>query len=152
MSPRSKKEYIEVTSLRYKKASRKRKPAILDEFCAICQCHRKHAIRVLYVFGVRPKLLRFSFALFKNQIIFRSIPRCHYSSLISGFFHSEKGTRARLFHPPVEGKLIRGFKGLDVGDRVRIELIGTDAGRRFINFVRAGRRYNPNSSVLPSQL
>jgi len=31
---------------------------------------------------------------------------------------SEKGTWARLFHPPVEGKLIRGFEGLDVGDRV----------------------------------
>jgi hypothetical protein len=37
MSPRSRKEYIEVTSLRYKKASRKRKTAILDEFCATCQ-------------------------------------------------------------------------------------------------------------------
>ncbi len=29
---------------------------------------------------------------------------------------SEKGTRAHLFPPPVEGKLIRGFEGLDVGD------------------------------------
>ena len=28
----------------------------------------------------------------------------------------------RLFHPQVEGKLIREFEGLDVGDRVRIEL------------------------------
>jgi len=26
----------------------------------------------------------------------------------------------------VEGKLIRGFEGLDVGDRVRVELIGTN--------------------------
>jgi len=26
---------------------------------------------------------------------------------------SEKGTWARLFHPPVEGKLIRRFEGLD---------------------------------------
>ena len=38
---------------------------------------------------------------------------------------SEKGTWDRLFHPPVGGKLIRGFEGLDVGDRVRAELIGT---------------------------
>jgi len=50
MSPRSKKDYIEITSLRYKKASRKRKTAILDEFCATCQCHRKHAIRILRSF------------------------------------------------------------------------------------------------------
>ncbi len=57
MSPRSKKEYIEVTFLRYKKASRKRKSAILDEFCATCQCHRKHAIRVLRGFNrfIKPK-------------------------------------------------------------------------------------------------
>jgi hypothetical protein len=45
---------------------------------------------------------------------------------------------ARLFHPPVEGKLIRGFEGLDVGDRVRVELIGTDVERGFIDFARAG--------------
>ena len=60
MSPRSKKEYIEVTSLRYKKASRKRKTAILDEFCATCPCHRKHAIRVLRGFKrfIKPKIMK----------------------------------------------------------------------------------------------
>ncbi len=58
MSPRSKKEYIEVTALRYKKASRKRKSAILDEFCATYRCHRKHAIRLLRGFKrfIKPKL------------------------------------------------------------------------------------------------
>ena len=50
---------------------------------------------------------------------------------------SEKGTWTRLFHPPVEGKLMRGFEGLDVGDRVRAELIGTDVERGFIDFARA---------------
>ncbi len=44
----------------------------------------------------------------------------------------------RLFHPPVEGKLIRGFEGLDVGDRVRVELMGTDVGRGFIEFAQTG--------------
>jgi hypothetical protein len=33
--------------LRYKKANRNEKTAILDEFCATCGYHRKHAIRVL---------------------------------------------------------------------------------------------------------
>jgi len=51
---------------------------------------------------------------------------------------SEKGTWVRLFHPRVEGKLVRGFEGLDVGDRVRVELIGTDVERGFIDFARAG--------------
>jgi len=58
MSPRSKKEYIEAISLRYKKASRKQRSVILDEFCATCMYHRKHAIRLLRSFKrfVKPKL------------------------------------------------------------------------------------------------
>jgi hypothetical protein len=79
-------------------------------------------------------------ALFKNRIIFRFVPKCQYLTLIPGFFPSEKRTRVRLFHPPVEGKLLRGFEGLDVGDRVRVELIGTDVERGFIDFARTGRR------------
>jgi hypothetical protein len=47
MSPRSKQEYQEAVHLRYKNATRHEKTAILDEFCAIYGCHRKHAIRVL---------------------------------------------------------------------------------------------------------
>jgi hypothetical protein len=47
MSPRSKREYRETVYLRYKHATRSEKTAILDEFCATCECHRKHAIRVL---------------------------------------------------------------------------------------------------------
>lgn len=58
MSPRSKKEYIEAIFLRYKKASRKQRSVILDEFCATCKYHRKHAIRLLRRFKrfVKPKL------------------------------------------------------------------------------------------------
>jgi len=47
MSPRSKREYTEAINLRYKNASRRKKTVILDEYCATCGCHRKHAIRVL---------------------------------------------------------------------------------------------------------
>jgi exoribonuclease-2 len=36
-----------------------------------------------------------------------------------------------------EGKLIQGFEGLDVGDRVRVKLIRTDVERGFIDFARA---------------
>jgi VacB/RNase II family 3'-5' exoribonuclease len=49
---------------------------------------------------------------------------------------SEKGTWVRLFRPPVEGKLERGFEGLDVGDRIRVRLVKTDAERGFVDFVR----------------
>ena len=49
---------------------------------------------------------------------------------------SEKGTWVRLLRPPVEGKLERGFEGLDVGDRLRVRLVKTDAERGFVDFVR----------------
>jgi hypothetical protein len=40
-------EYFETIHLRYKKASRKQKTLILNEFCLNCGYHRKHAIRLL---------------------------------------------------------------------------------------------------------
>ncbi|MCY2958898.1 MAG: RNB domain-containing ribonuclease [Planctomycetota bacterium] len=49
---------------------------------------------------------------------------------------SEKGTWARIFRPAAEGKVMHGFEDLDVGDRVRVELVGTDVERGFIDFAR----------------
>lgn len=50
---------------------------------------------------------------------------------------SEKGTWVRTWQRPVvEGRLERGFEGLDVGDRVRVRLIGTNVERGFIDFAR----------------
>ena len=37
-------------------------------------------------------------------------------------------------HPPVEGKLIHGFEGADVGHRVRVQLVHTDVDRGYIDF------------------
>ncbi|HLK58060.1 MAG TPA: RNB domain-containing ribonuclease [Chthonomonadaceae bacterium] len=48
-----------------------------------------------------------------------------------------KGTFARLLAPPVEGRILHGEEGLDVGDRVRLRLIHTDPERGFIDFARA---------------
>jgi len=50
---------------------------------------------------------------------------------------SSKGTWVRLTHPPIEGRLDRGFEGLDVGDRLRVRLVRTDPERGFIDFARA---------------
>ena len=47
MSPKSKKEYTAIMAARYKKASLVEKTAILNEYCKITKCHRKHAIRKL---------------------------------------------------------------------------------------------------------
>ena len=48
---------------------------------------------------------------------------------------SEKGTWVRLLSLPVEGKLVKGFERLDVGEHVRVQLIETDVERGFIDFV-----------------
>ena len=50
MSPGAKMECLESVYLRYKISSRKEKTLILDEFCATCGYHRKHAIRLLHNF------------------------------------------------------------------------------------------------------
>ena len=50
---------------------------------------------------------------------------------------SAKGTWVRILKPPVEGKLLHGFEGLDVGDRVRVTLTATDVERGYIDFARA---------------
>ena len=57
MSPRAKMEYLEAIYLRYKKAKRRQKSIILNEFCLNCGYHRKHAIRLLRNFKrfIKPK-------------------------------------------------------------------------------------------------
>jgi len=47
MSPGARMECVESVYLRYKRASRKEKTSILNEFCTTCGYHRKHAIRLL---------------------------------------------------------------------------------------------------------
>jgi VacB/RNase II family 3'-5' exoribonuclease len=49
---------------------------------------------------------------------------------------SAKGTWVRIFHPPIEGKVVRGAQGLDIGDRTRVKLLGVDVDRGFIDFGR----------------
>lgn len=48
---------------------------------------------------------------------------------------SPDGTWVRIFRPPVEGKLTRGFEGADIGQRMRVRLVHTDVERGFIDFV-----------------
>jgi exoribonuclease-2 len=48
-----------------------------------------------------------------------------------------KGVFVRALSPPVEGRLMRGEQGLDVGDQLRVKLLNTDPQRGFIDFGRA---------------
>lgn len=58
-----------------------------------------------------------------------------FDALVTGA--SAKGTWVRINHPNVEGRVVRGFEGLDVGEKVRVTLLGVDAERGHIDFARA---------------
>ena len=57
-----------------------------------------------------------------------------FDGLVTGA--SPKGTWARIFDPPAEGRIERGQEGLDVGDQVRVKLVHTDPEHGFIDFAR----------------
>ena len=42
----------------------------------------------------------------------------------------------RLLGLPVEGRLVRGFEGVDVGDRIRVRLVSVDVDAGYIDFQR----------------
>jgi exoribonuclease-2 len=58
-----------------------------------------------------------------------------FDAIVTGA--SPKGTWVRIKHPTVEGRVLQGFHGMDVGDHVRVKLIGADAQNGFIDFARA---------------
>jgi exoribonuclease-2 len=57
-----------------------------------------------------------------------------FSAVVTGV--TPKGVFVRVFDPPVEGRLMRGERGLDVGDPLRVTLLSTDPQRGFIDFGR----------------
>lgn len=65
-------------------------------------------------------------------IVMESQINRQFDAIVTGA--ASKGTWVRLLHPPIEGKLVSGFEGLDVGRRVRVQLMHTDVERGFIDF------------------
>lgn len=59
-----------------------------------------------------------------------------FDAIVTGA--SDKGTWVRLLGIPVEGKVVAGSEGLDVGDRTRVQLMATDVQRGFIDFKQVG--------------
>ena len=57
-----------------------------------------------------------------------------FDAMVTGA--STKGTWVRLLHPPIEGRLESGFEGLDVGRKLRVQLVSTNVERGFIDFKR----------------
>ena len=65
-------------------------------------------------------------------MLLESIIGERFDAIITGA--SDKGTWARLSYPPVEGRLVNGNKGMDVGQRLMVKLISTNVERGFIDF------------------
>jgi ribonuclease R len=57
-----------------------------------------------------------------------------FEALVTGA--APKGTWVRLLTIPVEGKLVRGFQGVDVGQRLRVQLMSVEVPRGFIDFAK----------------
>jgi VacB/RNase II family 3'-5' exoribonuclease len=55
-----------------------------------------------------------------------------FDAIVTGV--NKDGTYVRLLSPPAEGRVVRGEAGMDVGERVRVKLVATDAARGFIDF------------------
>jgi exoribonuclease R len=58
-----------------------------------------------------------------------------FEAVVTGV--TDEGVWVRIARPMAEGKLVRGFEALDVGDRIQVELVETDVERGFIDFTRS---------------
>lgn len=57
-----------------------------------------------------------------------------FSAVVTGV--TPKGVFVRAVAPPVEGRLMHGEEGLDVGDRIEAKLLRADPSRGYIDFAR----------------
>ncbi|MEO7359250.1 MAG: RNB domain-containing ribonuclease [Gemmatimonadaceae bacterium] len=55
-----------------------------------------------------------------------------FNAVVTGV--TKNGTFVRVTSPPVEGRVLTGEEGMDVGERVRVRLTGADAAKGFIDF------------------
>ena len=67
-----------------------------------------------------------------------------FEGIITGA--SDKGTYVRLLNPPAEGRVVRRFDGMDVGDNVVVRLIKLSPERGYIDFEGASAANAPKPS------
>jgi exoribonuclease II len=66
----------------------------------------------------------------------------HFKAIVTG--NTSAGVFVRVVNPPVEGMLVSGQKGVDVGDEIDVELVSTNPARGFIDFARIEAHPTPN--------
>jgi exoribonuclease-2 len=55
---------------------------------------------------------------------------------------ADKGTWVRIFQPPIEGRLLYGFEGVDVGQRLKVQLVRTNVEKGYIDFKRIASNHS----------
>lgn len=58
-----------------------------------------------------------------------------FEAIVTGI--NAAGTFARILRPPVDGRVVKGESGVEVGEKIRVRLLAVDAPRGFIDFARA---------------
>jgi exoribonuclease II len=73
----------------------------------------------------------------KSAAAFLLRPRIgrQFDAIVTGA--ADKGTWVRISNPTIEGRLMTGFEGLQVGDRVTVKLLRVDVERGYIDFERS---------------
>ena len=97
------------------------KPKELEELARICTEKEDDAVKV------ERRVAKSAAALLLSSRIGET-----FDAICTGA--SDKGIFVRLVDPPVEGKLLRGSKYIDVGEELRVKLINANVERGFVDF------------------
>lgn len=65
-----------------------------------------------------------------------------FKAIVTG--NNSHGTFVRVVNPPVEGMLVRGAQGVDVGDEIDVKLLSTNPKKGYIDFGRLGNAPVPH--------
>ena len=68
-------------------------------------------------------------------VVMRSRIGQRFAAIVTGV--KEHGSFVRTTQPHVDGMLVRGQKGVDVGDKITVTLVRTDPERGYIDFARS---------------
>jgi hypothetical protein len=75
-----------------------------------------------------------------QRLVTKSAAALLLSSRIGDLFDAictdaaDKGTWVRIFQAPIEGRLLDGVEGVDVGDRLKVQLIRTHVEKGYLDF------------------
>lgn len=123
------RRYADLVTQRLLKAmlAGKKQPYSDDELAAIAQqCTRQEDAARKVEREMRKRIA---------AVVMRSRIGQHFAAIVTGV--NEHGTFVRTKDPHVEGMLVRGQKGMDVGDKLQVTLVHTDPERGYIDFARS---------------